>query len=604
VRTDTPGSIESPHRSAGVVALVAFFVLMSIALTVDVPRSEPGIQGDIKGDEATYVAAALSLAYDRDLRFERGDLVRFEGLYHRGPEGIFLKRGQTGRTDRVYFAKSLAYAVFVAPLVWLFGMNGFLVFHVLLLSAAAVSGYLFLASQVVPLTAALFTAAFFFASALPVYGVFLAPEIFNFALSFVAYFLWLQKEVHPRSRLIAPWTDFAAAALLGIVTYSKPTNWPLIVPLVLYAWWQRRIVHGFLVGTVFTAFVALGFGFTIAVTGEWNYQGGDRKTFYGAFPFDRGPLEWEKGFGVTTTGSAAQEMLTASELPARFFTNVKYFLIGRHFGLIPYFFPGVVALMAWLLSKTRRVPWRVLTFAGFLIGAVELLLLMPYTWSGGGGPTGNRYFLSIYPVMFYLMPPVRVVWPTVMAWAGGAMFTAKLLADPFTIAKHPYLLTEKGFARRLPVELTMANDLPVMLAQPLRGRIPYGENPTLLLYFLDQNAFPPEPPGMWVAGGRRANILVRSVAPIQHLVVTAESPIPTTLTLSMGRGAKVVSLAPGNAVSVDVPAAGTYGLRSYAYLLSITSSDGFIPHLQNPESRDYRNLGALLNLKAVTTVPN
>ena len=58
------------------------------------------------------------------------------------------------------------------------------------------------------------TAAFLGASVLPVYGVFLMPEIFNFAIVFVAYFLWLYKEVAPESRLCKRWTDFAAAAVL------------------------------------------------------------------------------------------------------------------------------------------------------------------------------------------------------------------------------------------------------------------------------------------------------------------------------------------------------------------------------------------------------
>jgi hypothetical protein len=57
----------------------------------------------------------------------------------------------------------------------------------------------------------------------------------------------------------------------------------------------------------------------------------------------------------------------------------------------------------------------------------------------------------------------------------------------------------------------MANDLPVMLAGPTRARIPYGHNPTMLLYFLDQNAFPPESPGMWVSGGRRTDVSLRTV---------------------------------------------------------------------------------------------
>jgi hypothetical protein len=620
LNTDSHSSASPGHHTAAVLAFVLFVILASIALTVDVPRTEPGIQGDIKGDEATYVAAALSLAFDGDLAFQQQDLERFEGLYHRGPEGIFLKRGKRlqiqtssafpfvrvaqiddGRTDRLYFAKALVYSIAVAPFVRFFGMNGFLLFHVVLLAAAALCGYLFLAAQMNSLAAVLFTSAFLGASALPVYAAFLTPELFNFALVVVAYFFWLHKEVagRPSGRGIA--SDVVAATLLGVVTYSKPTNWPLIAPLVLCAWWYRRWMHGFVLGVVFVAVVGLGFGITLASTGELNYMGGDRKTFYGAFPFDGRGDAWARGIGSATDGTAAQRMLTSSELPTRFLTNLKYFLVGRHFGLLPYFFPGVVAAALWLFSRTRRVPWRVLTFLAFVVGSIELLLLMPYTWSGGGGPTGNRYLLSIYPVLLFLIPPITVVWPAVLAWIGGALFTAKILVDPFSAAKYPYLTVERGFARRLPVELTMANDLPVRLAQPLRARIPYGSDPRMLLYFLDQNAFPPEPPGVWIAGGRRADILVRTVDPIEYLNVSAESPIATTLTLSMGRSPVSIALEPGKIAAIRLEASGVRAELDYAYLLTASSSNGFVPNLRDPGSNDYRNLGALVRFAPVTT---
>jgi hypothetical protein len=191
------------------------------------------------------------------------------------------------------------------------------------------------------------------------------------------------------------------------------------------------------------------------------------------------------------------------------------------------------------------------------------------------------------------------VWPGAFAWAGGALFAAKMLMNPFVAAKYPYLMTERGPARRLPVELTMVNDLPVMLA-PSRPRIPYGHDPTMLLYFLDQNAFPPEPPGMWVSGGGRADIIVRTVDPIDHLSIEAESPIRTTLTIAMGAGDVTVSLIPPRVSNFDVPASGVRYLQSYAYVLSIRSSDGFVPHLQDAKSSDSRNLGALLRFRAVT----
>ena len=71
----------SPSRHLGPVTLgfILFVVAGVLALSVDVPRTGYGL----KSDEATYVAAALSAAYDGDLAFDRNDLDRFEGLYHR-----------------------------------------------------------------------------------------------------------------------------------------------------------------------------------------------------------------------------------------------------------------------------------------------------------------------------------------------------------------------------------------------------------------------------------------------------------------------------------------------------------------------------------------
>jgi hypothetical protein len=392
--------------------------------------------------------------------------------------------------------------------------------------------------------------------------------------------------------------------LLGLATYSKPLpNGFLIGPPVLYAWWRRNWTQGLVLGFVALAIAGLGFAFTAAVSGEFNYQGGDRRTFYGSFPFDGSADAWNRPANqATTNGNIQAEMLTSREWPARFARNVEYFLVGRHFGFIPYFLPGAVAILAWLTSRARRDSWRGFTFLAFAAAAAATLLVLPFTWSGGGGPTGNRYLLSAYPVLLFLMPSTTIAWPGVLAWLGGALFTAKIVMNPFVVAKYPYLTTERGAARFLPVELSMANDLPVMLAGPTRARIPYGHNPTMLLYFLDQNAFPPESPGMWVSGGRRTDVLVRTVDPIDHLAVSADSPIRTVLTVSMGAGAISVTLTPGTVAAFDVPARGVRALESYAYLLSASSSEGFVPALLDPKASppDYRNLGALVRFSAVT----
>lgn len=599
------------------VGLVLLVIALSAAVSMDVAR---GLYG-IKGDESTYVAMTLSVAYDGDLSYQRRDLERFWGLYKQGPEGIFLKKGkqfrlrvrgtppfvrvfnsrEDARTDRLYFAKAMAYSIAAAPFVRVFGLNGFLLFNVLLLAAVCLCGYLFLRATSPPAASLAFVLAFFGVSIVPVYLAFLTPEIFNLALVFVAYFLWLYKAVaNPVPRWLGGvGSEIAAAMLLGVAAYMKPTNAPLAAPMVLALWWRREWLRGLLVGTVFAAATGGLFFWNALVTGEFNYQGGDRATFYERFPFDGSPQDaWDRRALVTTNDSDAAVVLDPSELATRFGLNLKYFLVGRHFGFIPYFFPGAVAILLWARSRDRFVAWRLLNVLGIVGSAIVLLLFLPYTWSGGGGPPGNRYFLSIYPALFFIVPPLAWVGPSVFAFVGGALFTAKMIVNPFVAAKFTWEATQRGFARRLPVELTMATDLPVMLDTSLRGRIPYGADPQLLLYFLDQHAFPPEPMGMWVAGDGRADIVVRCEDAIGHLTVTAYSPIHTTFSMSMGRETVTRVLEPRKPVTFDIPADGVRGLNSYAYLLTAISSGGFTPRLQDPASKDHRNLAVLVTMQA------
>jgi hypothetical protein len=294
-------------------------------------------------------------------------------------------------------------------------------------------------------------------------------------------------------------------------------------------------------------------------------------------------------------------VLRPSEIVRLFRHNVTYFFIGRHFGLVPYLFPGVLAVLLWLASSERSVPWRVATFIGVATAALALLILLPYTWFGGGGPPGNRYFLNVYPAMFFLTPPLGTAMPALLAWIGGALFTAKMVINPFYAAKFTYETTQRGWARRLPVELTVPNDLPIRLDTSLRARILYGHDPWMFLYFLDQHAYPPEPEGMWIAGTGRADIIVRTVDPIDHFIVTAKSPIRTVFTVSAGAGTSTVQIEPGTPKIFTLAAAGgVRGHDGYALLLTAQSSEGFTPRLQDPGARDDRNLGVQMHLQVVS----
>jgi hypothetical protein len=346
-------------------------------------------------------------------------------------------------------------------------------------------------------------------------------------------------------------------------------------------------------------------------SGEFNYQGGDRRTFYGYFPFDSTVSTWDHlaqeqhSREMTTNDSDAGNVLAPSEFVNRFALNAEYFLLGRHHGFIPYFFPGAVAIVLWLASGERSRSWRLLTFLALVGSVAGVLVFFPYTWNGGGGPPGNRYFIGFYPLTLFLLPPITMT-PAVVAWVGGALFTAKMVVNPFYSAKFTYEAPARGFARRLPVELSIANDLPVRLDDS-RSHVPFGNT---LLYFLDERSYLPEQNGLgpnglavWVSGSGRSDVLVRTEQRPDHLAMTARSPIRTSLTVSAGGETKIVPLDAGKPVTFNLPVSSVRGLESYAFLLSLQSSDGFTPHLLDPASRDFRNLGVLITFDVVDIQP-
>ena len=71
------------------------------------------------------------------------------------------------------------------------------------------------------------------------------------------------------------------------------------------------------------------------------------------------------------------------------------------------------------------------------------MLYMPFTYSGGGGPVGNRYFLGVYPVFLFVTPPLATPSAPLVAAAVGALFTAQLIFNPFYVSFHPGEHTEE-----------------------------------------------------------------------------------------------------------------------------------------------------------------
>lgn len=646
------GSRDASRRaSVGRVATGAvLIVLLAFALSVDFARTAHGF----KGDEATYYSLTHSIVRDRDFTYQRRDLIRVWEEFPSGPEGVFLKRGSEihglkrvssfpfvaldqspDRSElRYFYGKSFIYPLFAAPFVALFGTNGFLVFHALLMALSFGAAQRFLAARGSPPgIAAFFAAVFLFASVVPIYFVWLAPELFNFSLVLYAFFFasykWISRSaasehtvLQPPTRferfLRSPASDYAAAALIGIATFSKPTHALVFFPFAAVLLLRHELKRLVVAGTIFTLVVVGLFAINAVITGELNYQGGDRKSFQSAtgYPFANTVETFDNTGQSVATNAVPLDILLHRDTASVLLWNLFYFVFGRYSGLLPYFFPGLLAAVLFLVHRREQTRWGWVILGGLGVSVLALIAYMPYTYSGGGGPIGNRYFLSFYPLFLFLMPPLRSIKPIVAALAIGALFTAKLVLNPFYTSFNPNAHAKAGPLRVLPIELTLLNDLPVS-ADPNRARRSLGGVPPASAYFPDDGAYLPEGDSFWVRGKSRADVLLRAPAAtaeggqvtslrIRRLALEiTNGRAPNRVVVSAGWRRETLDLAAGEVRTIDFKPAGGVPYKpalyptNFIYTFSVSTSAGFVPFLEEAGSTDSRYLGALVKVTPV-----
>jgi len=514
------------------------------------------------GDGATYYTMAHSLAEDGDLRYEARDVFRARREFPAGPQGLFLKRASGGlRVDgpggfpwirrvteddkRIYFAKAFTYPVAAAPLVALMGTRGLLVTNALSLGLVLVLAYLELRTRASPAWSLAAAVSLILFTVAPLYLVWPTPELFTLALVAAGLFAWRRQR------------PVLAAVLLGIATYTKPYNLFLALPLGVEpllaarrtSWWPawRESLRR---GLAMAAVVAGLFAVNAAITGELNYQGGERKTFYGRFPEEVGVDGQRVTFGnsgvwMTTDqlGPAVEgeEDAAASartgparprrEIEASFLRNLYYFWVGRFGGALAYFLPAVVALGVFLALGPRSVAgW--LTFAALVVSWLFFIRQIPDNWYGGGGTVGNRYFLNLLPLLVLMLPARREAW-ALGAGLVSALVLAPIWLHPLHHSLRPGDHATRGVFPHLPPELTMLNDLSVF-TEAWRKKVPYGDTEgdahkhwpadpkAYYLYFMDDGTRGKETrDGIEGFGlhGPRAELVLRALEPVRRIRV-------------------------------------------------------------------------------------
>jgi hypothetical protein len=456
-----------------------------------------------------------------------------------------------------------------------------------------------------------------------VYFVWLTPELFNFSLALYALFFWSYGEVAVpgAGRTWGAKADYAAAVLLGVLLFSKPTHAPLLFPLAALAASRRQWKRAVSIVVICGAVTALLFAANAAITGEFNYQGGNRKTFYSrdGFPFAN---SWETFDNIGPVRGRENVMVGDVLVNTHSFTvfrhNLRYFVVGRYAGLVPYFFPGVLAALLFVLSKQRQ-RWQWMVMATVIASIVMHVTLWPFTWNGGGGPVGSRYFLSFYPLFLLLTPATAGLGTAFAGLMVGGLFTAQIVLNPFYASVKPGDHANAGPLRMFPIELTLINDLPVA-QNPDRMKRVLGGVPGVLAYFPDDHAYNPEGEWFWVKGKATAEIILRAPVPnvgvnkyvskkIARLNIDIRNGgAANRVTVSTGRETRTIDMSPGElqtmalAVRDGVPYRRDVQPTSYVYTMSIKTTNGFVPFLEVPCDKpaacvsDSRYLGAMIHV--------
>jgi hypothetical protein len=375
------------------------------------------------GDEATYLMQAESLAFDRDFTYTTEDFERFVGHWDQKPQGLILQSGDGGAT--ITFGKPLFYGLFLAPFVGLDPLRGPFLANALLLAFTS----LFVARRMARRwgeASPLWVALLVFGSVTFAFTFWAHADLFLLCLTAIA----LALAVEP-GEADGWWRWPVVGAFLAMVVFSRPLYAPLLpAALVAVPAPRRRPVAGLLIAAF--GVVALTASVHQYLTGSFTGYGALRSGFYEHtgypgvdFPVDEWTRSVQDELGNSAARGLSQVLRERPLSPALLFWNGVYFLFGRHVGLLPYFFPLVLLLF---VSWRRPLAWALL--GAVLFGVVLFLWSRPFNFYGGGGTLANRYFLPLYPALWFLPGGRLKVRPLLVIGCIAAVFMAPLWLRP------------------------------------------------------------------------------------------------------------------------------------------------------------------------------
>ncbi len=604
---------------AMVLGLLAAFLLI-FAATVGKER----LPGGFICDEAAYFMMTQSLLEDGDLRWEQRDVVATNRIFEGGPRNVILMTPDGGQN--LYYGKPYIYSLLVLPFYALMGVNGFVFCNALMFLVMVWLAWRYLSVRNSAGLALLMAVTFFFLSAAFPYVFWMHPEVFNMFVIFLGCYFW----IHP-----GPGSEEEGGTGVKPGFFTRPV--------------VRAALAGFFFAlAAFSKFPHAAFGGFFAlhglVTRRWSrlvalalvFAAGFGIMVLGQLALSDAPSVYHVARCAITRVDSAERLAGVADLlldkdprgageygggglglfniDGKFPYNIVYYAIGRHTGLVPYFFPAVLALYWFFFRGGRRMGlerWALLGAAGTLIGFY--LLVLSFNYQGGGGFIGNRYFVSFYPAFLFLIGRIPSLTGVVAGWVVAGLFLSQLLFTPFganTSRQSLQAHVRNPVFRVLPFETTL-RWIPSYIDQ-VRGF----EKGTIMyrLRFLDLDAYP-EGDSFWVRGKSRTAVLLMSRKPLERIIFSSSSRDLE----AWCRGAKgVFRTVPLRRFEEGGPAGGTEveqlqvvlenpkpravhpfaseEITSWFYVVKFKTDQGFIPKFSEPGSTDIRFLGVKLSL--------
>jgi hypothetical protein len=475
-----------PSAGSGWIAVA--LLLLSAVIMSAMSASDP-----TTAEEAGFRLAAESLARDGDLvlSFEDESRMRLEGWTESVRPQMRLVEERILRFGEPWF-----YPALLVPFVRAAPRMGPVVLNSLLLAIALVAGARSLKRRTGE-SGAWTMAALVFGSALALYVSATLPVILLVSATTCALALFSSASPSAGKRLHDLYPE-------------DPRGWPLI---------GRSVVGGFLLGMVAAHHVlyvllllgpliltsrrrwrsvlpaglagaAVALALTWSVSGLWPDQG--------IVPSAGQQVEVNIGAGVTGVERAEifepgdEEGIRLS--PRLLAWNSLYAMVGSHVGLLPYFAPLLLLLVAWSGSG------RSLLLGVAILGLAMGIYLAPFDFAGLPAAVGNKLFIPFYVSLWWL--PIRPFEPR--TGLIGVLLGLAILWPLWTPpGESPLAGLQAGRSRgpvlsRLPYE-TSQRDLPVrgevvtrdLLVRPVGGveaggrrghfRLPLGGRADLLI---------------------------------------------------------------------------------------------------------------------------